>query len=109
MAIAWSCRTSSGRLSISRMSCALIATNSSALSFSRTSWLVPLTARDWLAGGHIRQQRVRAFQIMGLAWRQDEVQRIAQRIDKRMNLGAQPAFAAPDRLVFGVVFCGPAR
>jgi hypothetical protein len=45
---------------------------------------------------------------MGLARRQDEAQRIAQRIDKRMNLGAQPAFAASDRLVFAVFFCAPA-
>ena len=59
-------------------------------------------------GRHIGQQRVGALQIMGLARRQDEVQRIAQRIDKRMNLGAQPAFAAPDRLVFAVFFCAPA-
>lgn len=57
---------------------------------------------------HIRQQRVGAFEIMGLARRQDEVQRIAQRIDKRMNLGTQRAFAAPDRLVFVVFFCAPA-
>ena len=59
-------------------------------------------------GRHIGQQRVGALQIMGLARRQDEVQRIAQRIDERMNLGAQPAFAAPDRLVFVVFFCAPA-
>ena len=59
-------------------------------------------------GSHIRQQRGGPFQIMGLARRQDEVQRIAQRIDERMNLGAQPAFAAPDRLVFAVFFCAPA-
>ena len=59
-------------------------------------------------GRHIGQQRVGALQIMGLARRQDEGQRIAQRIDKRMNLGAQPAFAAPDRLIFVVFFCAPA-
>jgi hypothetical protein len=59
-------------------------------------------------GRHIRQQRVGTFQIVGLARRQEEVQRIAQRIDKRMYLGAQPAFAAPDRLVFAVFFCAPA-
>jgi len=59
-------------------------------------------------GRHTRQQRVGAFQVMGLARRQDEAQRIAQRIDKRMNLGAQPAFAAPDRLVYAVFFCAPA-
>ena len=59
-------------------------------------------------GRHIRQQRVGTFQIVGLTLRQDEVQRVAQRIDKRMNLGAQPTFAAPDRLVFAVFFCAPA-
>ena len=59
-------------------------------------------------GSHIRQQRVGPFQIMGLSRRQDEVQRIAQRIDKRMNLGAQPTFAASDRLVFVAFFCAPA-
>ena len=59
-------------------------------------------------GRHIRQQRVGAFQIVGLALRQDEAQRVAQRIDKRVNLGAQTAFAAPDRLVFAVFFCAPA-
>jgi hypothetical protein len=36
---------------------------------------------------------------MGLARRQHEGQRIAQSIDKGMYLGAQPAFAAPDRFV----------
>src|ERR1700722_15571269 len=45
---------------------------------------------------------------MGCARRQDEAQRIAQRIDERMNLGAQPAFAGSDRLVFAVFFCAPA-
>ena len=59
-------------------------------------------------GLHLRQQRVGAFQIMGLARRQDEVQRIAQRIDQGMDLGAQSAFAAPDRLVFAVFFWAPA-
>jgi hypothetical protein len=45
---------------------------------------------------------------MSLTRCQDEAQRIAQRIDKRVNLGAQPAFAAPDRLVFADFFCAPA-
>ena len=39
-------------------------------------------------GRHVWQQRVGAFQVMGLARRQNEVQRIAQCVDKRMNLGA---------------------
>jgi hypothetical protein len=45
---------------------------------------------------------------MGLARREDEVQRIAQCVDQRMNLGAQPAFAAPNRLVLAGFFCAPA-
>ena len=59
-------------------------------------------------GLHPRQQRVSAFQIVGLPCGQQERQRIAQRIDKGMNLGAQSAFTAPDRLVFAVFFCAPA-
>jgi hypothetical protein len=39
-------------------------------------------------GRHVRQQRVGAFQIMSLAGRKYEIQRIAQRIDERMYLGA---------------------
>ena len=38
-------------------------------------------------GNHVRQQSVGACQIMGLAGRKFERQRIAQRIDERMNLG----------------------
>ena len=45
---------------------------------------------------------------MGLARRQQKSQRIAQGIGKRMNLGAQPAFAPPDRLVFARFFLVPA-
>ena len=59
-------------------------------------------------GRHAWQQRIGAFQVMGLAWRQNEVQRIAQCVDQRMNLGAQPTFAAPDRLIFADFFCAPA-
>jgi hypothetical protein len=59
-------------------------------------------------GSQIWQQRVGTFQIVGLAGRQYETQRIAKGIDKGMNLCAQPAFAAPDRFVFAVFFCAPA-
>jgi hypothetical protein len=48
------------------------------------------------------------LQIMGLAGREFEPHWIAQRIDERMNLGAQPALAAPERLVFARFFCAPA-
>jgi hypothetical protein len=59
-------------------------------------------------GLHLRQQRVSAFQIVGLTCGQQERQRIAKRIDHGMDFGAQPAFAAPDRLVFAVFFWAPA-
>jgi hypothetical protein len=59
-------------------------------------------------GRHLRQQRVGAGEIMGLAWRQQKAQRIAEGIDQGVNLGAQPAFAAPDRLVFAGFFWAPA-
>ncbi len=41
---------------------------------------------------------------MGLARRQQERKRIAQRIDEGMDLGAQPAFAASDRFVLAGFF-----
>jgi hypothetical protein len=40
-------------------------------------------------GCHLWQQRIGTLQIMGLAWRQKERERIAQRIDKRMDFGTQ--------------------
>ena len=59
-------------------------------------------------GLHLRQQRVGSFQVMGLAWSEQEGNRIAQGVDQGMDFGAQPAFAAPDRLVFAVFFWAPA-
>lgn len=59
-------------------------------------------------GCHLRQQRVGALQIMGLSWRQQKSQRVAQGVDKGVNLGAQPAFASPDRLVLACFFWAPA-
>ena len=53
-----------------------------------------------IIGRHLRQQRIGALQIMGLARRQHEGQRIAQSINKSMYLGAQPVCAAPDRFVY---------
>ena len=55
-------------------------------------------------GCHLRQQGVGALQIMRLARSQQKAQRIAKRIDQRVYLGAQPAFTAPDRLVFVLFF-----
>lgn len=48
-AIARGCRSSSGKVSISRMSCALIAADSSALSFSPTGEIRGLPFRNGLA------------------------------------------------------------
>src|SRR5246127_4135586 len=45
---------------------------------------------------------------MRLAWGQEERYRIAQCVDHGMDFGAQPAFAAPNRLVFTVFFWAPA-
>ena len=53
---------------------------------------------------HLGQQRVGTLQIMGLAWGQKEGDGIAQGVDQGMDFGAQPAFAASDRLVFTVFF-----
>ena len=64
--------------------------------------------RQQSVGFHPRQQLVSAFQIMSLARRQQEGERIAQRVDQGMDFGAQSSFAAPDRLVFAGFFWAPA-
>jgi hypothetical protein len=43
-----------------------------------------------------------------LSRRQQQVQRIAERVDQRMDLGAQPAAAAAKRLVFSFFLSAPA-
>jgi hypothetical protein len=45
---------------------------------------------------------------VSLTRRQQKPQRIAKGIDKGVDLGAQPAFAAPDRFVFARFFWAPA-
>lgn len=64
--------------------------------------------RQQSIGLHLRQQGVGAVQIVGLAWGQKEGGWIAQRIDQRMDFGAQSAFAAPDRFAFAAFFWAPA-
>src|SRR5436190_204221 len=56
----------------------------------------------------LRQEHVSALKIMRLTASQEEGQRIAQRIDHEMDFCAQPAFAAPNRLVFTLFFWAPA-
>ncbi len=59
-------------------------------------------------GLHLRQRRVGTFQIVGLAGGEQEGDRIAKGVDQGMDLGAQAALAAPDRLVFAEFFLAPA-
>ena len=54
---------------------------------------------DQQVGGHMRQQRIGPGQIVRLSRRQQEAQRIAERVDQRMDLGAQTAAAAAKCLV----------
>jgi hypothetical protein len=53
---------------------------------------------------HSRQQPIGPFPITGLSRRQQECGRVAQGIDGSMNFRAQPASAAPDRLILTLFF-----
>ena len=55
-------------------------------------------------GGHLRQQRIGAGEIMSLSRGQQEAQRIEERVDQSMDFGAQSALATADLLI--VVFFG---
>ena len=54
---------------------------------------------DQPVGGHMRQQRISPGQVVRLSRRQPEAQRIAERVDQRMDLGAQTAATAAKGLV----------
>ena len=54
---------------------------------------------DQQVGGYMRQHRIRPGQVVRLSRRQQETQRIAKRVDQRMDLGAQTAAAAAKGLV----------
>jgi len=54
---------------------------------------------DQQVGGQMRQQRISPGQIVRLSRGQQEAQRIAERVDQRMDLGAQTAAAAAKGLV----------
>src|SRR3954453_3732319 len=64
----------------------------------------PLLGVERLVGdqrvrGQVRQQRVRALQVVRLSRREREPGRVAERVDGGVDLGAQPAPAAPARVV----------
>jgi hypothetical protein len=59
---------------------------------------------DQAIGLHIRQKFVGADEIMGFATSLMETNRIAQRINRGVDLGAQSAARAPDGLILAVFF-----
>ena len=63
---------------------------------------------DQRIGLHRGQQVVRPDQVVCLAAGQEEADRVAQRVGQRVDLGAQSAARAADRLVFADFFCAPA-
>jgi hypothetical protein len=56
----------------------------------------------------LRQQHIGSIQIAGLTAGQMKADGVAQGIDRGMNFGAQPAFAASDGLVGAPFFSAPA-
>ena len=69
----------------------------------------PLVGIEALVGDHgvgldQRQQDIRAVEIAGLSGREREAGRIAQSIDRGIDLGAQSAFAAADGFVLAGFF-----
>ncbi len=60
------------------------------------------------AGLHAGQELISAGQIMGFATRQDEADRVAQRVDQGMDFGAQSTAGTADRLVLSGFFWAPA-
>src|SRR6476646_2199154 len=63
---------------------------------------------DQRIGLHRGQQVVRPLQVVCLAAGQEEVDRVAQRVDQGVDLGAQSAARAPDCLVLTSFFWAPA-
>jgi len=63
---------------------------------------------DQCVGLHRRQQVVGADQIMRLSTGQEEADRVAERIGKGVDFGAQSTARSPDRLVLAGFFWAPA-
>ena len=59
---------------------------------------------DQRVGLKPRQQGVRPVEIVRLPWREGEAGRVAQRIDRGVNLRAQAATAAADGFIIAVSF-----
>jgi hypothetical protein len=54
---------------------------------------------DQQVAGHMRQQRISPGQAVRLSRRQQQARRIAERVDQRMDLRAQPSASAAECLV----------
>jgi len=63
---------------------------------------------DQRAGLHCGQEVVGSDEIMGLAAGQEEADRVTERIDQGVDLGAQSTARTPDRLVLAGFFLAPA-
>ena len=63
---------------------------------------------DQRIGLHRGQQVVCSHEVVCLAAGQEKAERIAERIDQCMDLGAQSAARTPDRLVLAGFFWAPA-
>jgi hypothetical protein len=56
----------------------------------------------------MRQEGIGTFQVMRLPGGEQEFDWVAECVDQGVDLGAQPAFAATDRLVFALFLGAPA-
>ncbi len=63
---------------------------------------------DQQVGLHTGQQVIGPGEIVRLASGQQEPERVAESVDQGVDLGAQPAARAPERLVRAVFFLAPA-
>ena len=63
---------------------------------------------DQRIGRHGGQEVVRPHKVVRFTAGQEEAERIAERVDQCMDLGAQSAARTPDRLVLAGFFWAPA-
>src|SRR3954447_21364205 len=61
---------------------------------------------DQHGSGEVGQQSIGTFEVVRLPRREGEAGRVAERVDQGVDLRAQAAFAAPDRLVASAAFLG---
>ena len=66
--------------------------------FEHSIGVIGLVANEGLRIG-ILKQRLRTSEIVGLPWRKHQLHGIAQRIDERVDFGAQSAARPADRLL----------